>query len=101
MSLLERVSGTRQRIRSACAEFSKTVPNYLTLRNVGEHLDEYLIGRGRDPNVHYSGLQAWASGEEDGNAFFEWLGVRLYVGSAEKAADALYGELLEAVKGLE
>jgi hypothetical protein len=60
------------------------------MRNVGEHIEEYVVGKGHDQNVQRSELQvsSW-----DGSVF-NWLGVELDIDVALKTAE----ELFEAVK---
>lgn len=62
------------------------MPDLRKMRNVGEHVDEYVIGKGRDRSVSRLALQ---TGSFD-NVALDWLGGRLDADEAFVAAEALY-----------
>jgi hypothetical protein len=78
-------------IKIALGEFDDTVPGLATMRNVGEHVEDYALGQGRDTTVSPSELQVgcldWP--------VYSWLGVSLNLDSALGAAE----KLLQAVRG--
>lgn len=45
-----------------------------TMRNVGEHFDEYLEGDGHDRAIDSRDLQVWSLDTNDGNVRFKWIG---------------------------
>lgn len=45
-----------------------------TMRNVGEHFDDYLIGRGHQSHVDPGQLQVWSMETTFQNVRFSWLG---------------------------
>jgi hypothetical protein len=56
------------------------------MRNVGEHIDEYAIEKGRDRNVDRRALQVGSFGK----VTLDWLGGRLDADAALAAAEALH-----------
>lgn len=76
-------------IESAISEFDETLPDLRKLRNVGEHIDEYAIEKGRDRSVNRLALQA---GSFD-NVALDWLGGRLDADEALVAAEALHSAI--------
>ena len=44
-----------------------------TMRNVGEHFDDYLAGRGHNPMIDTRGLQVWSMEVNQDNVRFTWL----------------------------
>ena len=66
-------------INDAIERFEAALPGYVVMRNASEHLDDYVMGRGREEKVN--GLwvqnvrrQSLQSGSFDGTTF-EWVGV--------------------------
>lgn len=83
------VPSQKPAITEAITEFDRAVPKLLLLRNVGEHIDAYTLGKGRDPSVGRPQVQ---TGGWDGTVF-EWLGVELDTEDALNAARKLVGKL--------
>lgn len=69
LSKLPNNSQLEQRV----AKFHEYLGIKRTMRNVGEHFDDYLVGRGRDQSVDTRGLQVWSLELSDENARFDWL----------------------------
>jgi hypothetical protein len=97
--LAARPKATEAAIESAIAEFDEALPDLRKkqslvqkLRNVGEHIDEYAVERGRDRNVRRRELQA---GAVDATTL-DWLGERLDSDDALAAAERLYGAIKDA-----
>lgn len=84
--LAERPETNRAVIEKAISEFDEALPDLQTMRNVGEHIDEYAIEKGRDRNVDRRALQAGSLGK----VTLDWLGVRLDADAALAAAEALH-----------
>jgi hypothetical protein len=87
----------RKCVAAAVSRFEKRVPDPLLLRNIHEHLDQYMLGRGRvrlTPAVT-EGLAGMI--EDKGVAYF--IGGRLFVTwENAEAAEALAGEVLECLR---
>lgn len=88
-------------LRTAIAEFDRCLPDLAKMRNVGEHIDEYVhegTKQSRDRRQHKEvrrgGLQ---SSSWDGTVF-NWLGVELDIDIALKAAETLFAAVSETVK---
>lgn len=84
-----RVQGQRPAIQGAIAAFDEALPDLLLLRNVGEHIDEYALGEGRDSSVRWRQLQV---GGWDG-VTFDWLGTKLDAEKAMEASRSLVSEI--------
>jgi hypothetical protein len=79
-------------IESAISEFDEALPDLRKMRNIGEHIDEYAIEKGRDRSVNRLALQA---GGFD-NVALDWLGGRLDADEALVAAEALHSAIKAA-----
>ena len=90
--LAARPKASRARIKSAISEFDEALPGLRKMRNVGEHVDEYAVERGRDRSV---GRQALQVGTFDATTL-EWLGERLDADDALAAAERLYDAIKDA-----
>jgi hypothetical protein len=77
-------------LTAALAAFDHRLPGLVKMRNVGEHINHYLLGEGRAKNVPRGELQV---SQWDGT-IFSWLGVELNINDALSAAESLF----EAVK---
>lgn len=77
-------------LREALTAFDGRLPDLAKMRNVGEHINDYMLGDGHTKDIQRGGLQVstW-----DGTVF-TWLGVKLDIDVALRAAEALF----EAVK---
>lgn len=78
----------------ALGRFDEPLPDLAKMRNVGEHIDDYLMGRGRAKNVHRSSLQvsSW-----DGTVI-KWLDGNLDTDAALSPAQSLFAALARSVK---
>jgi hypothetical protein len=84
-----RASDQRPPIQRAIEAFDEALPDLPLLRNVGEHIDEYAVGKGFDSSVKWQQLQV---GGWDG-VTFEWLGTKLHADKAMEAGRQLVGEI--------
>lgn len=77
-------------LRAAITAFDDRLPGLAKMRNVGEHINDYMLGDGHAKDIQRGDLQVstW-----DGTVFI-WLGVKLDIDVALRAAEALF----EAVK---
>lgn len=66
------------------------------MRNVGEHFDEYLEGRGHDDNIDSGVLQVWKMEHDDENVRFNWLGETFDLKRTMNEADSVWTLFLEA-----
>jgi hypothetical protein len=89
--LAAKPKASRAAVKTAIREFDKALPDLQKLRNVGEHIDEYAMEKGRDRSVNRRALQV---GSFD-STMLEWFGGRLNVDEALVAAENLY----RAIKG--
>ena len=82
------------RVRMALDKFDRRLPGLARMCNVGEHLDDYVVGKGHNRKVRRGDLQV---NSFDGSVF-KWLGVKLDIdvrdhdGQRECDADARYRE---------
>lgn len=91
VGLATRVGLIQQALLVRIAEFDDQVPYLLRLRNVGEHFDDYTIGKGRDSQVKRAQLQTWSMGSDtNGQLTWTWLGVEMRPAEAHAAAKNLY-----------
>jgi len=77
--LATQVPAAHDAISDAVKRFEIALPGYVVMRNASEHLDEYLMGKGREEKVDGHWLQnvrpsSLQSSSFDGSTF-EWLGV--------------------------
>lgn len=73
-------------LRAAVAAFDVAVPMLKRMRDVGEHIDDYAIGKGRDRNVSRFMLQV---AKWDGHTY-RWLDATLDVDASHAAAKKLF-----------
>jgi hypothetical protein len=85
---------TKEAIEGAIRSFDGDLPDLAAMRNVGEHIDDYVRERGRLRDVERSGLQV---GAFDGTTF-QWLDRELNVDNARQAAERLYLSGRNAIK---
>lgn len=88
-------SGRRSTVDAAVQAFDDAVPDLTKTRNVGEHIDEYVLGQGHQTDVSRGQLQV---GTWDGTTF-EWLGVGLNIEVALAAAEQLFEAIRDPVGG--
>jgi len=67
------------------------------MRNVAEHIDEYSLGKGRDPSVVKEMLEA-STLDPDGPTL-RWLETELDASQALAAGEALFRAIQEAGSG--
>ena len=83
-------------LKTALEEFDRNLPNLSKMRNVGEHIDDYVMGnqRNRHKDVQRSALQVstW------NGTVFRWLGAELDIDIALTAAESLFMALAKTVK---
>jgi hypothetical protein len=93
VELAQRVSAVAPALKTALDDFDRQLPDLAKMRNVAEHIDDYLLGTGRLRNVPRGALQVatWDGTE------FNWLGVRLDIDVALSSAESLFGALARAV----
>jgi len=92
--LVENIPQVSTVVKTALQEFDSSLPNLSKMRNVGEHLDDYMLGIGRLHAVQRTQLQvsSW-----NGTAF-TWLGVELDIDTALEAAGLLLRAVAESVR---
>jgi hypothetical protein len=90
--LAARSDSGRAPVKAALREFDNALPDLRKMRNVGEHIDEYAVEAGRDREVDRRQLQV---GSFDGTTFI-WVGGKIDVDQAFKAARHLYEEIRTA-----
>ena len=79
------VPRAHKEIERALAEFDQELPALQTMRNVGEHIEEYALDQGHDATISRRALQV---GGWDGTTL-SWLGDSLNVDKALASAEAL------------
>lgn len=91
VELAARVKELQAGLTIRIAEFDCRIPYLQLLRNVGEHFDDYTVGKGRERNVKRFQLQTWSMGKDaEGQLTWNWLGQELSVAEVYKAAKELY-----------
>jgi hypothetical protein len=90
--LAARPRASKAAIENAISEFDESLPGLRKMRNVGEHVDEYAVERGRDRSVSRRALQVGAFD----STTLEWLGERLDTDDALAASERLYGAIKDA-----
>jgi hypothetical protein len=83
--LAMKVPRTRPDIEQALSEFDRRLPAVQTMRDVGEHIDDYALDQGRNPGISRRALQV---GSWDGTTL-SWLGESLNADEALASAEAL------------
>ena len=86
------IAGFNPGIGTAILDFDTRLPGLLIMRNVGEHVEDYSVGLGRDQSICRQQLQVGLFGCDE----LEWLGHRLDADEAVFAADALFTAVQEA-----
>ena len=89
-----RSPSVRAEINASLDAFDKALPMLRTMRNVGEHIDDYAVDRGRDREVERGMLQV---GTWNGTTY-AWLGHELNIDAARDAAKALHRTVCDAAR---
>lgn len=92
--LAAQVGGISPDLQTAIAEFDERLPFLRRMRNVEQHMDDYLLGKGRDKTVARGALQVTVWNGD----VFRWLGEELNVEEAEQAAGDLFTTVSRCVK---
>jgi hypothetical protein len=82
------------------AEFDQRFPAARHMRNVSEHLEDYIAGTGRRQDLVCDGslgVRSWNT-SADGGIVFAWAGKTVDLGDLQEAAENLYRSLRHAVK---
>jgi hypothetical protein len=89
-----KVRHVSETLRAALTAFDDRLPGLAKMRNVSEHINDYLLGDGRTKDVQRGDLQvsAW-----DGTVF-SWLGVELDIDAALVAAETLFEAVKQAAR---
>lgn len=94
--LAARVPQVSDSLKIAIKEFDNQLPNLAKMRNVGEHIDDYVTNnkqnRHKDIQRHVLQCSSW-----DGTVF-TWLGVDLDIDIALKASEGLFGAVNHSAK---
>jgi len=95
VELATRVASLRANLLDALADFDAAVPHLKVMRNVGEHMDDYVVGspRSRHNQVRRRELQV---GQWDGTTY-KWLDHELNVEIAISAAQQLLEHVRQSV----
>lgn len=95
--LASSVPSAKAEMNDAIKRFDESLPMLLTMRNVGEHVDDYALdsSRRRHKQVDRKMLQV---GTWDGTTY-TWLGETLNVDDAHAAAVTLYSSIRRAAQG--
>ena len=87
----EHVSAMQPWLNRHLSSFDEAIPSLAKLRNVSEHIDEYNLDVGRDSAVSRRQVQNWyMDSTAGGGLIWGWLGERLDVEAANRAAITLY-----------
>lgn len=91
--LAQRVPQVSVALKTALEQFDRSLPSLKKMRNVGEHIDDYLLGGGRSQDVQRQSLQVstW------NGTVFRWLDVDLDIDIALGAAEALFSAVAKSV----
>ena len=82
-------------VSKAINKYDTDLPFLKTMRDVGEHIDEYAFNAGRNKSIYRQQLQV---GSVTGNKVFNWLDMDVDVDKAFDAAKNLFSSILEAEK---
>jgi hypothetical protein len=84
----ENISSVSTVLKEAIRDFDHALPNIKKIRNVGEHIDQYVLDapKRHHKDVHRGELQV---GHWDGTVF-TWLGTDLNIDAALDAAEKLF-----------
>jgi hypothetical protein len=88
------LSEAKSILGAALQEFDAALPDLKRMRDVAEHIDDYVIDQGRQRTVARQSLEV--SSMEDDGLTLEWLGCRLNAREALQASQQLF----EAIKGV-
>lgn len=80
-------------IAAAIDAFDKALPNLKMMRDIGEHIDDYALDRGRKRSVTRQGLQV---GSWDGETFTWAAGGTIAIDDALRAAEQLFNAMRAA-----
>lgn len=94
--LAQRVPSVADRVSAALKKFDDTLPGLRTMRNVGEHIEDYAMDAGRERHIHRKLLQV---GGWDGTTY-QWLDLELNVDTAHDAAAGLYMAVRDSAKSI-
>lgn len=81
-------------VRAAISDFDAKLPALQTMRNVGEHVEDYALDRGRDRTISRKQLQVGAFGADE----LVWLDQRLAADEALRGAEALFVAVRDAAQ---
>jgi hypothetical protein len=91
IGLATRVDQLQEALIGRIVEFDSHAPYLSRLRNVGEHFDDYTVGKGRDTQVRRAQLQTWSmDSDPEGHLIWNWLGEEVHLAEAHTAATDLY-----------
>lgn len=99
-TLAAQVEGCKQFLRKPIQQFDAALPGLATMRNVGEHIDEYIAGsprRRHDVEPPAVGIRIWRP-TESGGYVFEWVGQEFEIDAALTAAETLYTAIRTAMR---
>jgi len=100
-TLVAGVEGCQESLRKSIQQFDEALPSLPTMRNVGEHIDEYILGgakrRHRDVYASSVGVRLWFTCET-GALVFDWVGQQINIDEALGAAEDLYSAILDTVR---
>ena len=94
IEIAKKVSVAKNDLAKALKVFDRSLPDLKTMRNVGEHIDNYANDQGRNKNVNRRELQV---GSWDGTTYI-WLGKSLNIDDANRAGKELFQELQNVAK---
>jgi hypothetical protein len=86
-------------LRADLAEFDQRFPAANHMRNISEHLDDYIEGKGHRQTSAPAGslgVRVWGA-SPGGDVTFEWAGETIDLGQLRAAADQLYRSLRLAI----
>lgn len=92
--LAGQVPSAKKTISAALENFDDALPCLRTMRNVGEHIEDYALSRGRNKDVKRGSLQV---GGWDGTTY-TWLGKSLNIDEAHDAAEKLFSVVRNVLK---
>lgn len=92
--LTSQVSEIAEVVNAALFEFDRRLLGLKKMRNVGEHFDDYLLGKGRSHKDVLRGALQVASFD---GFVFSWLGANLNIDDALDAAQSLFTEISKAI----
>jgi hypothetical protein len=85
--LAAQVEGCQLSLLQPVRQFDEALPGLATMRNVGEHIDDYIMGsnkrRHRDVGPGSGGVRVWRP-SESGGYVFAWVGQEIDIDSALK-----------------